>query len=140
MLNLTPTVFHRLDAFHMRGLRYILKIEHAYYSRISNAEVIRRATIAINKGEDITANWEQFIQANPQYKEFKMISVLIKERQQAFLGHLIRSDSSDPMKRPTIDENCARPQQLYKRVGQPRRTWIQDNLNLAYQNHYNGKF
>ena len=35
-LQMTPTMLNRLDAFQMRGLRYILKIEHSYYSRISN--------------------------------------------------------------------------------------------------------
>ena len=113
--------FWRLDAFHMTGLRYILKIEHSYYSRISNTEVLRRATIAINKGTDVIMDWQEFLQANAQHKEFKLIPDGLRERQQAFLGHLIRCDPSDPMRRPTIDDNLVRPQQLYKRVGQPRK-------------------
>ena len=31
---------NRLDAFHMRGIRHILGIEHAYWSRTFNAEII----------------------------------------------------------------------------------------------------
>ena len=44
-LLLTPAMLSKMDAFQMRGLRYILKIEHAYYSRISNKEVYDKNTI-----------------------------------------------------------------------------------------------
>ena len=37
-VQLTQAMLNRLDAFQMRGLRYILKIEHAYYSGVSNQE------------------------------------------------------------------------------------------------------
>jgi len=35
----------RLDAFHCRCLRYILKVPPSYFSRISNAEVLARASM-----------------------------------------------------------------------------------------------
>ena len=33
----------KLDGFHARCLRKVLGVPHAYYSRVSNAEVLRRA-------------------------------------------------------------------------------------------------
>ena len=66
---------------------------------------------------------------------YKLISDVLRERQQAFLGHLIRCDPSNLMRKPTIDDNLVRPQQLYKRVGQPRKKWVQDNARTSiYQN------
>ncbi len=38
-VHLTQAMLGKVDAFQMRGLRYILIIEHAYYSGISNQEV-----------------------------------------------------------------------------------------------------
>ena len=50
-LSITHTVFPRGDAINMRGLSYVLKIEHSLHCSISNVEVLRRATITINKGK-----------------------------------------------------------------------------------------
>ncbi len=52
-VQLTQAMLNRLDAFQMRGLRYILKIEHAYYSGVSNQEVYDKINIVLNKGTDI---------------------------------------------------------------------------------------
>ena len=58
-LNITPSIYDKLNAFHMRGLTYILNVEHSYYSHISNEEVIDRANLAINKCEDQEITWQQ---------------------------------------------------------------------------------
>ena len=50
---MTPALLARLDAFQMRGLRYILKIDHAYYSHVTNEEVYTKARIAINDSSKI---------------------------------------------------------------------------------------
>ena len=35
-VQLTPAMLNRLDAFQMRELRYVLKVEHSYHSTISD--------------------------------------------------------------------------------------------------------
>ena len=45
----------RLDAFHIRGIRHILGIEHAYWSRTSNDEILMKANWILENAEDITA-------------------------------------------------------------------------------------
>ena len=57
-------MLNRLDAFQMRGLRYILKIEHAYYSGVSNQEVYDKINIVLNKGTDINITWQELIAAS----------------------------------------------------------------------------
>ena len=37
-----------------------MKIEHAYYSRVTNEEVYEKANIALNKGEDLNVSWEEY--------------------------------------------------------------------------------
>ena len=61
---LTPAMLKRLDAFQMRGLRYILKIEHSYYSRVSNQGIYDKINIILNKGTDLDITWQEFIAAN----------------------------------------------------------------------------
>lgn len=57
-VHLTQAMLNKLEAFQMRGLRYILKIEHAYYSGVSNKEVHDEINIIVNKGTDINITWQ----------------------------------------------------------------------------------
>ena len=52
-LSLNPSVIRKLNAFHMRGLRYMLKIDSSYYSHISNEGAIRRAIAELNGEESL---------------------------------------------------------------------------------------
>ena len=42
-LELVDSLVTRLDAFQIRGLRHILKIEHSYWSHTSNLEILEKA-------------------------------------------------------------------------------------------------
>ena len=39
----------------------ILKIEHSFYSHVSNEEVYEKTNIVLNGGEDLNINWQEFI-------------------------------------------------------------------------------
>ena len=58
------------------------------------------------------------------------------------MGHLIRCEDNDPMKRPALTQNLERNQQAYKRVGRPRDHWIDTTLRnislLKMGRQYNG--
>ncbi len=56
-LNITPAIYNRLNAFHMRGLRYMLKIDHSYYSHETNESVTQKANLVINEITDDTMTW-----------------------------------------------------------------------------------
>merc|ERR1712023_403397 len=58
-LNVTPAIKNRLNAFHMRGIRYILNIGHSYYSRISDEEVFEKMNLALNEIADEQITWQQ---------------------------------------------------------------------------------
>jgi hypothetical protein len=106
-LQLTPSLLARLDAFQMRGLRYILGIEHSYYSHTTNEEVYHKANIALNKGADLSLTWEEFIGANKiaQPKYVVKLSEYFMNQQSKALGHLIRADDNDMMKKVPINMN-----------------------------------
>ena len=97
----------RLDAFQMRGLRYILEIEHSYYSRVSNQEVYDKINIILNKGTDINITWQEFIAAEhfDKPKTIVELSDYAMRQQNKLLGHVIRADQMDPMPLPTMDSN-----------------------------------
>ena len=48
----TESLRNRIDAFHFRGLRAILGIEHSYWSHITNDEVLDRANTILNLKEE----------------------------------------------------------------------------------------
>ena len=101
----------RLDAFQMRGFRYILKIEHSYYSRVSNQEIYDKINIIYNKGTDINITWQEFI-VNQRFgnpKTVTKISDYIMRQQGRLLGHVIRADDDDPMRMPIIDSKLNTP-------------------------------
>ena len=117
----------------MRGLRYMLNIDHSYYSHISNEEVIEEANKVLNKIDTTTITWEQFIidkaARGEEIKKIKLVGDIILERQQTLLGHLLRRDrNEDLMRWVKIDSDLQRPWLYKKKTGRPRANWIEDNL------------
>ena len=97
-MHITETVLCKLNAFHFRGLRIILGIEHSYYSRDTNREVFRKDNIVLNGGRDLELTWEQFILLDAG-AALRVIPVgdIILGRQQKILSHVMRADRADPM-------------------------------------------
>ena len=126
----------------MRGLRYILNIDHSYYSHITNEEVIDRMNLAINEAEALNITWTQFkVMKETQHEEFKttkLVGDIILDRQETLLGHVLRLPQSDIMRQVTCNENLRRPYQHYKRTGAPRLNWYDDNMNRVYAKHGDG--
>ena len=141
-LNITPGIKARLNAFHMRGLRYMLNIDHSYYSHISNDEVIERANKVLNKIDTSNITWQQFLidkaARGEEVKKIKLVGDIILERQQTLLGHLIRRDrNEDLMRWVSIDNDLQRPQLYKKKTGRPRASWIEDNLYAVNRKLFN---
>ena len=141
-LQLTPSMLARLDAFQMRGLRYILKIEHSFYSNISNESVYEKANIALNKGEDLNITWEEFIGANQlsKMRKIQKLSDTVMLRQGKLLGHLIKAPDNDCMKKTTINEDLTPKEGWRKRVGKPRLKWVTENCKYMYRNLEDAEF
>ena len=110
-VQLIAAMLKRLDAFHMRALRYILKIEHSYYSLIPNNEVYDKSNIILSKGTDLNITWREFIAANrlDMPKQIVKLSEYAMHQQNKLLGHVIRADRLDPMRLPTIDSELNTP-------------------------------
>ena len=100
----------RLDGFQARCLRQILKVPPAYYSRISNAAVLRQATLT-------------------------KASTLLLRRQLAILGRILRCTSDSPLRTTSFIGGTLVPatSQFVRRVGRPRREWIPSVLEAALQ-------
>ena len=71
-VQLTESLWDRLDAFQMRGLRHILGIEHASYSGVSNGEIYKRIKIALNEVDDLDIELSEFINAH-KYSDIKSL-------------------------------------------------------------------
>ena len=110
-VQLTDSLLKRLDAFQMRGLRYIIGIEHAYHSGVSNEEVFDRINIALNEGEDLNIEWSDFINAHKfaDIKTIEKVSDYIMRQQNSLYGHIIRAEEDDILKRLTLNERFEPP-------------------------------
>ena len=127
----------RLDAFQIRGLRYILGIEHSFYSHVTNEEIYRKTNLALNKGQDLNISWEEFIRGKDyaEIKQIEKISDFVMRQQNKLFGHIGRAENLDLLKQPTIDRNFKQPHQLVRRVGQPRMGWVKENCKYALKVH-----
>jgi hypothetical protein len=107
----------RVDYFQTKGLRQILRIKAAYYPKFSNQEVLDQAS-RIRYGE---------------LGKVKPVSKIILDRAIALLGHIIRSDETDHMRKIAIDAEYKRVERAKKRVGRPRFYWLQETMKRAYR-------
>ena len=123
----------------MRGLRYILGVEHAYYSGVSNEEIYERINIALNEGEDLNIEWSEFINAH-KYSDIKTLekaSDYVMRQQNSLYSHIIRAEPSDIMRQVTITENPEPPKKSVLRSGRPCESWIWSNNSYAMRKHCN---
>ena len=101
-----------IGAFQMRGLRYILGVEHTYYLGVSNEEIYERINVALNEGEDLNIEWSEVINAH-KYSDRTMlqkVSDYIMRQQNSLYGHIIRADPSVIMRPVTINRELGDPQ------------------------------
>ena len=91
----------RLDGFHARCLRTILKIRPAFYSRVSNADVLASA-------------------------ERPRASLLLLRRQLIHLGKIIRSSPDEVLRNVSFMRDTMVPATAayIRKVGRPRLEWI----------------
>ena len=59
-LQLTESLINRLNSFHVTGLKHLLDVDHPFYSRVSDPEVVEKANIIANSGRNLDLTWEQF--------------------------------------------------------------------------------
>ena len=131
----------RIDAFQIRGLRHILKIEHSFWSHTKNEEILARANAIAWGEENHTANWQQFIQDGGRKKQkIKLVSVLLEERKRTLLGHIMRTSTGDPLFQVCFDGEHG-TQHLYetRRVGRPRNHWVRETMKDTHAKIFQGQ-
>ena len=60
---------------------------------------------------------------------------MVLDRQLTLMGHILRRPEDHIMHRVTCNAQLTRPQQLYKRSGQPRKHWFEDNIERVHANY-----
>ena len=112
LLTLLPADFSYLEYIHARCLRRILGIRAAYYSRVSNDAVRRRANAP-------------------------RLEATIRRRQLLFLGSTLRRAEDHPDRlacfQPGSDLRPRVPQRAKRRRGAPRKVWAETILPLCEQ-------
>ena len=110
-------VLQKLDAFQLKGLRKILKMDTTFVKRSNtNQRVFKWANKEKNKN-------------NIPGKNVKPFSEYITDKQQALVKHIARLDDSDPLRQCTFEPGSIRPFIVTnRRVGRPRGIWAFEAL------------
>ena len=124
---LNESLLKRLDAFQMTGIRHILGIEHAYWSRTSNLEILEKANWILNGSEDITKRWKNFMFPKKE-RRIQLISEVLKFKKIKLLGHVIRSEEEDPLFQATFTTEGKYNVYEHRRVGRPRGHWAEEAM------------
>jgi hypothetical protein len=106
-----------VNYFQAKCYRNILKTQAAFYSRVSNKEILDKVSIILHGESGRTP----------------MISRQIADKAVILLGHIIRSDRDDHMRRVAIDAEFKRVERSKRRVGRPRFYWLQNTMSRAYK-------
>ena len=111
----------RLEAFQLKGLRKIWAWSLLILiDPITNDEVFRRANSQVAlRGQDQT---------------IQSIQSTLQQRRIALMGHILRQDNDHPIKIVSFRSNSAAPLEvLHRRVGRPRKDWLQESLRMVWQ-------
>ena len=112
LLALKPSDFAHMECIHTRCIRRILGIRAAYYSCISNAEVLRQAQV-------------------------EGMQAFIRRKQLSLLGHILRRESSHPDSLVCFEAKTALEPRLpagtHRRRGRPRLTLADTILPLFHR-------
>jgi hypothetical protein len=128
-LYLNDSLLKRLDAFHMRGLRHVMGIQHSYWSREKNEDIIAKVNRVINKTPNITANWREIMRPGLERKEKRvmLVSETLRLRRRKLLGHVIRTEEQDPLHQVTFSSEGFKGYD-FRRVGRPRGHWAETTI------------
>ena len=113
----TQALKERVDYFQTKCLRNILRIIAAYYSKASSREVLVQTSRVL---------YGELGKVRPSSK-------IISDRAITLLGHIIRSDVTDHMRKVDIDAEYKGVERAKKRVGRPRFYWLQETMKRAYR-------
>merc|ERR1711953_475878 len=117
---LTQVLKQRINYFHTKAIRNILRIPAAYMSRISNNKVIEIAN-NILYGE--THPGRCLIASN-----------MVKMRAIGFLGHIAREAQSwSHVANVTVNADLSRFGYDHKRVGRPQFSWLHTTMEKAHR-------
>ena len=131
-LCLNDSLIKRLDAFHVRGIRHILGIEHSYWSRTSNMEIMEKANGILFGKPHNTCVWNNFIRpSNEKHSHIRLVSEIIKGKQIKLLEHIMRCDERDPLYQCTFTNVGTYNVYGLRRVGRPRGHWGESVMNMA---------
>ena len=80
------------------------------------------------------SKWETHLVTGPYRKQLRPFSHDYKQRQTKLLGHVIRADNNDPMRKVTFRPNSIRAWRTpLRRVGRPREQWITGAKKQAWK-------
>jgi hypothetical protein len=124
--HVTKVMQKKIDAFQLRGLRKILRMQTTYTRRTNtNVRVLAEATkFAYNKQGD--------------NRQIQLFGETYWHRRAKLAAHVLRSPSEDPMRQISYENHTAQKQVIgTRRIGGPRQNWIKETNKYIYEQKMN---
>ena len=120
-LEIPKAQMSRLEAFQLKGLRKILKMEITFINRgNTNHEVFRRA------------NWHMRARSGHSAR-IEAISCLLRKRRISLVGHALKQDKGHLLRNISFQNHTPIPVGvLYRRQGYPRIKWMDSTLKITW--------
>ena len=116
----------KIDAFQLKGLRQILKMQTTYVNRLNtNKEVFRRADEAVNSYQARQTNVEGIFRKK---RSIIPISEYYEQQRRKLFIEIVTRNLDDPIRGACCDENLQLIEHGKKRVGRPRNNWWEHTL------------
>lgn len=114
-VHLTKSLVQKINAFHHKGLRKILRLTSTYIDRRNtNAKLFEKASAIAGR-------------------EIIPFSKMLEQRRVKLAGHVLRTSSTDPMRQISYQPDSANPCLIgTRRVGRPRQQWLHNTNALIY--------
>ena len=126
-VHITKAQIDRLNAFHIKGLRNLLKMKHSFIDRNNTNKLIWE-----------TAN-KTIKEENKDAKEIETIEDTLCKRRIKFLGHILRAPNEDPVRNVTFYPSTAKPiEPNNRRIGGPKKHWTWETMIMSWKFIHNG--
>ena len=120
-VELSPALLTKLETFQIKGLRKIIHMKPPFIDRRNtNAEVYRRTREACES------------RCNPTSSLVWNIRQCIIEKRIKSTGHILRTETSDPMRQVSFRNSATPYTPTFRQPGRPRKKWLPTSLAMCW--------
>ena len=146
-LQVNDNLITKINAFHLKGIRQIMRIKTTYIDRTqTNEEVLRRANEEMQRpikrpigGDGTSGEKKKKQKAKKGGKPITCLGKYLQDLQVRLLTHIINSPDGTPLKSATFKGRSLKPNfPKTRRAGRPKRKWAEGIMEKIWDEYRHG--